>query len=248
VGTALIFSRQDGVVGPTLRIATFNIQHGLRGDAARVDIELTAKVAADLGAEVLALQEVDVGVPRSGGVDEAKEVAAATGLACVFGHAANVSAVGEYGNALLANGTIEDIDVRRLPRRRFRSETRSIILARVTTPAVPAGMTVGATHLSIHREEVLDQLRAVVAWTAARPPPWVLLGDLNLLPHDVDGVFAAAGLRPAGGDATFPASAPRIRIDHIAVGGGLEIVGTEVIDTPASDHRPLVVEARPVSP
>lgn len=227
-------------MGTGLRLVSFNIQHGLRGDGARVDIGLTGSVAAGLKPDVLVLQEVDVGVPRSGAVDEAAEVAAAAGMAHVFGPAARVGVVGQYGNALLARGTIEDVAVRRLPRRRFRSEPRAIVLARVGVGGL--SVTVGATHLSIHREEVFAQLHAALAWTVARPAPWVFVGDLNLLPHEVAPAVEAAGLALAGGDATFPASAPRIRIDHVAVGGGLRVASVEVAETAASDHRPLVVD------
>ena len=219
---------------------SFNIQHGLRGDGTRVDIGLTGSVAAALKPDVLALQEVDVGVPRSGAVDEAAEVAAAAGMAHVFGPAARVGVVGQYGNAVLARGTIEDVAVRRLPRRRFRSEPRAVVLARVSIGGL--AFTVGATHLSIHREEVFAQLHAALAWTVARPAPWVFVGDLNLLPHEVQPAMEAAGLTLAGGEATFPASAPRIRIDHVAVGGGLQVESVEVAETAASDHRPLVVD------
>ena len=226
-------------MGTRLRIVSFNIQHGLRGDGARVDVGLTGSTAAALKPDVLALQEVDVGVPRSGGVDEAAEVAAAAGMSHVFGPAARVGVIGQYGNAVLARGTIEDVAVRRLPRRRFRSEPRAIVLARVGIGGL--SLTVGATHLSIHREEVFAQLHAALAWTVAHPAPWLFVGDLNLLPHEVAPAVEAAGLELAGGDATFPASAPRIRIDHVAAGGGLRIASVEVAETPASDHRPLVV-------
>ena len=228
-------------MGTRFRVVTFNIQHGLRGDGARVDIDLTGSVAAALKPDVLALQEVDVGVPRSGLVDEAAEIASACGLEHAFAHAAVVGGVGRYGNALAARGPITDLDVRRLPRRRFRSEPRSVALARTRIDGVE--VSVAATHLSIHREEVFDQLRTSLAWLVARPGPWVYVGDLNLLPHEVEPDVAAHGLVLADSTVpTFPASAPRIRIDHVAVGGGLRIVDVAVGETPASDHRPLIVD------
>lgn len=227
-------------MGTRVRVATFNIQHGLRGDGARVDIDLTGSVAAGLKADVLALQEVDVGVPRSARVDEAAEVAAACGLEHAFGAATSVGVIGLYGNALAAKSPLRDVEVKRLPRRRFRSEPRAAVLARIDLAGT--AVTVAATHLSIHPEEVHDQLKAAVAWLLARPGPWILVGDLNLLPHHVAPVVEAHGFELAGGDATFPAHAPRIRIDHVAVAGGLRIAGVEIGETPASDHRPLVVE------
>ena len=224
-----------------LRIVSFTIQHGLRTDGARVDIGLTGSVAASLKPDVLALQEVDVGAPRSGLIDESSEVAAACGLDSAFVPAAVVGGVGRYGNALAVRGTLGRVEVRRLPRRRFRSEPRSVGIARATVGGID--VTIGATHLSIHREEVFDQLRASIAWLVAQPGPWIYLGDLNLLAEEVDPLVSAAGLRLADPTVpTFPASSPRIRIDHVAVGGGLKIVDTTVAPTTASDHRPLVVE------
>ncbi|HEX7168814.1 MAG TPA: endonuclease/exonuclease/phosphatase family protein [Acidimicrobiales bacterium] len=224
-----------------LRVVSFNIQHGQRGDATGVDIALTGSVVAALKPDVLALQEVDVGVPRSAMVDEAAEVAAACGLDHLFAPATAVGGVGRYGNALCVRGSLDAPEVRRLPRRRFRSEPRSVGIARVRVDDVT--VTVAATHLSIHREEVFDQLRACVSWLVARPGPWVLVGDLNLLPDEVVPTVEGAGLTLADTSVpTFPAASPRIRIDHVAVGGGLRIAAIDVAETPASDHRPLVVD------
>lgn len=229
-------------MGARLRVVSFNIQHGLRSDGARVDVPLTGSVAAGLKPDILALQEVDVGAPRSGFVDEGAEIAAACGLDHAFASAAVIGGVGKYGNVVAARGSLTDVEVKRLPRRRFRSEPRSLGLARARL-AGGIEVTVGATHLSIHREEVFDQLRASVNWLVARPGPWVYVGDLNLLPHEIAEVIADAGLTLADtSEPTFPASSPRIRIDHVAVGGGLHIESVRIAPTNASDHRPLVVD------
>ena len=45
---------------------------------------------------------------------------------------------------------------------------------------------------------------------------------------------------------TYPAGAPRERIDHVLVGPGLQTVDTHVVmlDQPVSDHLPLLVRLR----
>lgn len=228
-------------MGARLRVVSFNIQHGLRGDGSKVDVELTGSVPASLKPDVLALQEVDVGAPRSRFVDEAAEISAACGLEHVFAPAAVIGGVGRYGNALAVRGTLSDVEVKRLPRRRFRSEPRSVGIARASINGID--VSIAATHLSIHREEVFDQLRASVSWLVERPGPWIYVGDLNLLPGEIEETLGAAGLTVADtSEPTFPAAAPRIRIDHVAVGGGLRIASVSVAETAASDHRPLVVE------
>jgi endonuclease/exonuclease/phosphatase (EEP) superfamily protein YafD len=101
---------------------------------------------------------------------------------------------------------------------------------------------VAVTHLSIHADEAGRQLAAVVEALVHRPGPRLLLGDLNLHPWDVLPRVRGAGLSLAGGPPTFPAVAPRIRIDHVAHGPELRVTRVEVPETPVSDHRPLVVE------
>jgi endonuclease/exonuclease/phosphatase family metal-dependent hydrolase len=197
-------------------------------------------VAAGLVPDLLAIQEVDVGLARSGRADLAAAVAAATGLSCVFGPAHRVGRRGRYGNALLAAGPIADVEVLRLPRR-GRGERRSAVLASVEVEG--ARLAVAATHLAIHPEEAGRQLATVVEALAHRPEPRVLLGDLNLQPWDVAPRVRAAGLELADGLPTFPAVAPSIRIDHVALSSHVTIVSVEVPATPVSDHRPLVVTA-----
>jgi endonuclease/exonuclease/phosphatase family metal-dependent hydrolase len=141
------------------------------------------------------------------------------------------------------DGAVADVEVRPLPRAARRNEPRSAILATVTIGG--EAMTVAATHLSIHRPEVHEQLAAVVDALVARPAPWVLVGDLNLGPDEVGPVVAKAGLTLADPTApTFPVVDPRIRIDHVAAGGGLVPGAVTVVATESSDHRALIVEVR----
>lgn len=210
-----------------MRVVTFNIQHGNGGDAAAL-----GRACAGLGADVLALQEVDVRVPRSAFVDEVAVVARATRMQAVFGRTCRVGVVGRYGNALFSRLPMADVACVRLPRL-GRNEVRGVILARVE------GVTVAATHLSVRPDENVRQLDFVLDVLRSRPQPWVLVGDLNRRPEQLAAV-AAAGLalvdtsRP-----TFPAHAPDRRIDHIAV-AGVEVQSVDVLpQQDVGDHRPL---------
>ena len=217
---------------------SFNILHGQRADGSgTVDLPLLGRSAAALQPDVLALQEVDVGVPRSGRADQAAAVATATRTAHVFGRAARVGGIGKYGNALLSREPITDVEVVALAKAHRNNEPRAAIVAST------AGVTVCATHLSIHRPEVHDQLRAVVDLLTSRSGPHLLVGDLNLLPEEVAPVVEAAGLELADTTLpTFPRSDPRIRIDHVAVSRELAVSSVEVVPTDSSDHCALVVE------
>jgi endonuclease/exonuclease/phosphatase family metal-dependent hydrolase len=221
------------VVGFPVRLSTFNVQHG-RSAEGEVDIALLARSCAGLGADVLGLQEVDRHLRRSLDADTAAEVADACGLAFVFGEAIAIRG-GQYGNALLARGTIEDVEVLALPDR----EPRSAIVARVTLSAGGA-LSVACTHLGL-RGGAAAQLPVVLDALRERPGPRALLGDLNL-DADVVARFAeAAGFERVDSGPTWPATGPRRTIDHVLLDG---LVATDALvpTLPVSDHRPIVVE------
>ena len=219
-------------------MVSFNILHGQRADGSGVvDLPRLCRAAAALEPDVLALQEVDVGVPRSGRRDQAAAVAEATGLHVVFGKAARVGGIGKYGNALLARSPITDVDLVALPKADKGNEPRAAIVA------TAGGLAVCATHLSIKRPEVHVQLQAALDRLVARSGPHLLVGDLNLGPEDVAPAVEQAGLVLADPHApTFPRMAPRARIDHVAVSRDLAVVAVEVVATESSDHCALVVE------
>lgn len=219
-----------GRAAVALRLVTFNIQHGRRPDG-EVDIDLLARCCAALRADVLALQEVDRNLRRSHDTDTAAVVAEATGMAHVFGAAIEVRG-GEYGNALLVRGSIEDVEVVPL----VDEEPRCGILG--TAVVGDERLSVCATHLGL-RGQARDQLPQLLDRLRARPGPRVLLGDLNLDPEDV----VAPGFTPVVSDATWPAGNPRRAIDHVLL-DGLDETATLVVPLPVSDHRALVVEVR----
>lgn len=222
-----------------INVATWNIQHG-KVPGGGVDVDGLREEAARLGVDLLALQEVDVGVPRSGRADEAAIAADGTGMAHEFAPAIRREGVGRYGNALLTGGTITDVTVARLPRHE-RSERRVALLATVIVDGMR--VSVAVTHLSIRPLEARAQLDATLASLHARPEPRLLLGDLNLEPPVVEPMVQAIGLTLAGGDATFPAWAPRRRIDHIAV-SGLHLGAVRTVHLAVGDHRALTANLR----
>jgi endonuclease/exonuclease/phosphatase family metal-dependent hydrolase len=200
-----------------------------------VDIALLAHACRALGADVLALQEVDDGLRRSHDADTAAAVAEACGMAHVFGAAIEIRG-GRYGNALLVRGAIDDVEVLALPD----AEPRSGILARVQL-AGGDGLSVVSTHLGL-RGAGEAQLPVLLDALRARPGPRVLLGDLNLDPEPVERLARASGFCRVAAGATWPAHAPRREIDHVLLDDGLVETAAVVAPLPVSDHRALVVE------
>lgn len=205
-----------------------------------MDLAGLAQAAASLRADVLGLQEVDVGVHRSGGADLA--AVAAGGMAVAFGPALRLSKGfnGRYGNALAVRGSISDEVTLRLPRQRG-DEPRAAVVARAE-PDEGFPATVCVTHLSVRADVARRQLDFVLDALVERAPPHLLLGDLNLRPEDVAPAVERRGLSLADPTApTFPVDAPRIRIDHVCVSGAVAVESVSAVPTGSSDHCALVV-------
>jgi endonuclease/exonuclease/phosphatase family metal-dependent hydrolase len=215
-----------------VRVATWNIQHGRRPDGV-VDVELVGHTVAALDADVVALQELDVRARRSDRLDQPQVIATVAAMQHVFAPAHRLGLLGRYGVALLSRTTIDAVDVVPLP---GTGERRVALVARTE------GVSVAVTHLSQRRHDSAAQLAVILDRLLAREGPHLLLGDLNRRAHEVD-PLVVRGLTVVAGPPTYPAGAPRLRIDHVAV-AGVGVGAVDVPPVPVSDHRPLVVEIR----
>jgi endonuclease/exonuclease/phosphatase family metal-dependent hydrolase len=188
-----------------------------------VDLDRLGSACAQLDADILGLQEVDVGAGRSQRADLADVVARATGLHAEFAAATTMPDGGLYGNALLTRAPATDVGVVRLP-------TPPMDEPRIALVATVAAVAVAVTHLSVRAGLHRRQLAALVE----RSQPTLLLGDLNHERPELPGFTLVDGAP------TFPAHDPRVRIDHIAVRGALRVETAEVVRLPVSDHRAVV--------
>ncbi|HEY7875859.1 MAG TPA: endonuclease/exonuclease/phosphatase family protein [Actinomycetota bacterium] len=216
----------------TVRVATFNVRHceGLDGV---VDVDRVARVVNDTDAELVALQELDRGLPRSGGVDQAAALAEATGRHVWFGATLHRQR-GDYGIGL---ATVEPVDVILEPLPRAGEEEPRGVLR-----AGWRGVEVVATHLTRDALARPLQLDALARHARDAGPRALVMGDLNVEVADL-GPLARAGLtRCEGRLPTLPARRPRRQIDHILAGPAIEITRCWTIATDASDHRPLVAD------
>lgn len=204
-----------------MRVATFNVHH-CEGRDGSVDVGRVAEVIRATGAEVVALQELDMGLERTGFTNQPGELAAATGLTVEF-HSLLQRGDGRYGIALAARERL-DSDVIHLPRM-AREEPRGAVVAR------RGGVTFVGTHLSRSRRARAAQIEALAVLAGRVEPPVVLMGDLNERGSGL-GPLRAAGF-------TGPRRRPWRSIDHILAGPGLRIEEHETFETTASDHPAL---------
>lgn len=234
-----------------LRVATFNIRHGAPRDSYRGLPDVLAAACAGLDADVLGLQEVDVGVPRSQHADLAKVVADACGMAYHFASARKHAGRGRYGNALLVRGSIHDVEVVRLTGdhrhvinvgalklKPFR-EARNVIIAELEVDG--QRFSVGTGHLATDPAARQPQLHRAAARLAARPAPRLLLGDLNIGWRQAAEWLQPYGLTLAEAALAQPDPAAQTGIDHIAV-RGITVERVETRWLPVSDHQAKIAD------
>jgi len=220
-----------------VRVATFNVHHGTVGESGPVDADRLAEVCVSFDADVLALQEVEVGTPRTWRVDLVGTVARRCGAAHVVGPARRWPG-GYQANALLVRGDIASSVVEALPRVpgwKVWQERRTLLRAEVVVDGVAWSVT--TTHLAVDESVSGPQLDHVLSRVGAGPRS-VLLGDLNREP----GAVRAGDLRLVDHDATFPAGQPRETIDHVLVSADVEVLRADVRPTSMSDHAALLVD------
>jgi endonuclease/exonuclease/phosphatase family metal-dependent hydrolase len=250
-----------------VRLATYNLLHGLDLRRGTVDLDATAAAIAALDADVVAVQEVDRGLPRSGGVDQVAELAARLGGTGVFapallgdptrswerGPGAGPDPGGPaYGIGLISRLPMTAPTVTalpgggpgraRLPMPHRDGEPRAALRVTVAAPWGPLSVT--TAHLSFVPWQGRRQLAAVDA-VARNGTAAVLLGDLNLLPRTVGTALRPSGWRTATAGPTFPSWRPLTQIDHLLVHGDVTLSDVRVGPTGPSDHLPLSGTLRP---
>jgi len=218
-----------------VRVATWNIRHGRPRSGFASNRRLADGVRA-LDVDVLAVQEVECRVVRSWFADQPALIARAAGASDrAYAAARRLAIIGSDGVAMCARQPIARHEVLDLPHQA--GQPRVALLAEL------ADVTIVTTHLQNKEHEARRQLDWLLTRLQAINGPCILMGDLNLRPHDIATMVSAAGFALAGGGPTEPAHDPVQQIDHIAV-RGLAVDGVVVGEAPVSDHRPLIAELR----
>ena len=222
-----------------MRILTYNIRAG-RGIDCSPALDRQAATIRALAPDVAAIQEVDRATRRSGGVDQAAALAAATGLHASFARSIDFEG-GQYGFALLSRRRPEAVRVVPLPSPH--DEDRALLVADF------GGFVFAATHLPLHDGDRAAAVDRILAELLPSPKPVLLAGDWNARPDDDTlrrigrGFLVLSDPRVP----TFPADAPDRCIDYVAVdrahADAFRGAVARVVDEPsASDHRPVLLD------
>ena len=243
-----------------LRVVTYNV-HSCVGLDGRLSPSRIARVLAQCDADVIALQELDVRRKRTGGIDQAQEIARHLDAEFTLFHPAITRADEQYGDAILSRLPLRLVRAALLPGEQVRAglEPRGAIWAAVDVDG--REVQIVNTHLGLLKEERRQQIDALLGsqWLGHSQcsGPAVLCGDFNFLPGSASHRQITAGFRDC--QESLPGYRPRktwfsplplARIDHVFMRGELEVTKVEVIrnqlTSVTSDHLPLVVDLRVV--
>jgi len=240
--------------GTTLRVMTYNIRSG------NGNLDSTAAAIRAQAPDIVALQEVDVHwADRSGFADQVAALAAKLGMEARFAPIYSLPGATadapprEFGVALLS----------RYPIVRFRNDTIARLSTQVQdpTPAPAPGLLdalldihgqpvrVFNTHLDYRQESSVRtrQVHEMLGVIGDGDVPTLVFGDMNAAPDAPELQPLLARLHDAwSGEAdpgfTYPADAPKERIDYVLVSAQFSVRSVHVPTTQASDHRPVVAE------
>ncbi len=245
--------------GPEVRVLVYNIHAGK--DAKGVDnLARVAEIVRSTGADIALLQEVDRGTTRSGKVDQMAVLSRLTGFHAAFGKTLDYQG-GDYGIAIFSRWPINRDSLIRLPvdppqeRSGRVSEPRGALQAVIQVHGAP--LEILNTHIDASREdfyrkqEMTTILRLATRSIIDVRRSTLVGGDLNAEPGSaVIEMVRGSPLRDAwpecgqGPGLTYPGDRPIKRIDYLLLPVGWSCVSGTVVETEASDHRPVIFTLR----
>ncbi|MEZ6087451.1 MAG: endonuclease/exonuclease/phosphatase family protein [Pirellulaceae bacterium] len=248
LGVAALATSSASGETQTLRVLTYNIHYGQGNDGA-YDLERLARVIVEAKPDLVALQEVDVMVERSGRVHQAQQLGKLTGLSVRYGPTQHYQG-GLYGNAVLSRFPIDDVHIQPLPytdaTADLQTYPRGAISVVVQTPSGKPLRFI-STHFQHNlAEDRTKQADAINEYFAEDKLPTVLAGDINAVPDSEPLRILQSrwtNAIDAARSPTAPSHQPTSRIDYVFYrGDGLKLIESRVIDEPmASDHCPVLV-------
>jgi endonuclease/exonuclease/phosphatase family metal-dependent hydrolase len=253
----------------TLKVMTFNIQHGIDGSH-KYNLQRAIDAIAKIQPDLVGLQEVTRNHPYYNCDDQPAKLA--EGLKAATGRPWSVVYEQEWftpnvecqqsgrgdgketeGLAFLAPGPLGPSSMTPLPVSR---------IALTVKWAAAGGLPVTVTHLASGKQNGPargKEVEALLKWSQKLGASQIVLGDFNLKPEEPelqpivtvfrDAWQIGAERRVASGTSGTHGDK---RIDFVFfTGDALELAAVETVDTaswfgaPASDHRPLVATFRP---
>jgi len=244
--------------GTTLRIATYNIQAGIgSGRLSHVvthslrylmphsqshsNLERIADAVAPF--DIVAIQEADAGSYRSRYIHQMDYIARHADFP--YAHALITREVRDL--ACMTQGVLSRLPWSHMVEHRLPASRHGRVALECTFQVEGRSIAFIGTHLSLSKSSRMRQMR-YLAHLAHQHTDIILAGDMNCAPDskEMEHLRAAAGLRMFEGPIpdTFPSWRPQRRIDHVLVGGNLEITSLQALPVICSDHLPVAADIR----
>ena len=242
-----------------IRVMTYNIHRAIGVDR-RFRPDRIARITEHHGPDILLLQEVDEGVPRSRETDLGRELASALGFEhFVVGH--NVSLrKGRYGNATLSRHPIlreRNIDLSIDSRKRRGCQHTTIEIQKVRSN--PHTIDVFNLHLGLSAQERARQIGLLVRskeFSDLDPQAVSFVGgdfnDWRSLLHPIFTEILQFGCATQrshsynGALRTYPSFSPRGGLDRIYYRGPIRALSARTcrlnLSKVASDHLPVIAD------
>lgn len=226
-----------------LRILSWNI-HGSAGSSRPGYARELAELLERFHPDVVFVQEVHRGTPRSGGVDQLAELAERLGMAGCFSPTLKIGE-GFYGTATLVRGAITDLEGIRLP---GGGEPRAV--TRCRTRLLDRSIDLFSIHLTawgrLNRSDRRKQIATLIMLVEAADNP-IVGGDFNVNTRAPEmRRLREVGLLPAITGDPVTHSATRQSLDHVYVAPSWKIEEAEVIREGPSDHWPVFLRVSPL--
>jgi endonuclease/exonuclease/phosphatase family metal-dependent hydrolase len=244
------------------RIVTYNIHRAIGVDR-RFRPERIVRIIDNYRADIVLLQEVDEGVPRSREMDLARELATDLGFPYrAVGHNVTLRK-GRYGNATLSRYPIlseRNIDLTITMWKRRGCQHTAIALQDPDHPeARPVTLDVFNLHLGLSAGQRARQIEILARSGEMRrlpvSSPCLVGGDFNdwrslLVPFLTEGMNFRSATDPTSGRGkpllTYPSFFPRGPLDRIYYRGGLRLLSAHGcrlrLSQVASDHLPIIAD------
>ena len=223
-----------------MRVMTYNVRGGWGSDG-RKSTERVADVVRGQSPDIVCFQEVHQRLPQSKFVDQPARLEKELGMPFVF--QANLHlGVGRYGVGVASRYPVRGVRNHLLPSVR---EQRGVLQVTLETPG--GLLNLFCTHWGLNGAERERQAAQLVELVEAVSGLVIVCGDLNEGPAApaVRLLLDRTGLSDADAALnrlTYPTERPEARIDYVFFSPSLALTGVSVLETPASDHLPLIAD------
>jgi endonuclease/exonuclease/phosphatase family metal-dependent hydrolase len=247
----------------TIHVMSYNIHHGVGTDST-FDISRIADVIRKSDADIVALQDVDRWVYRTGKMDLMTKLADLTGMTYTFEKSSDFDG-GEHGNGLLTRFPIleEKHLLYRLQVSNHECSLMRLVLDVSGTEIVVMNTELnGPDNDSVQNANVAEIVAAANEYVNI---PSILCGSFNIGPGSVSNATIGTSFQDcwtisgSGNSSTYPSTTPEHRFDYIFVSRrqvptdtksievSLKPVEARVLESNASDHLPLLIALKVVS-